>query len=155
VELRQQPTDFVARQHHRQSCGLARADHPAQVPGIVPEDHPIQEQHGAQRLVLRGRAHAPVGGQRGEKGDDRVGAERHRVPLAVKQDEAAYPVQLRLRGARAQVAQAAGQADLIQKPGLGGWRRWGGRYGQRHARGGAMVVPARGVGVDTGIGAWW
>ena len=72
VETRQDPRHLSSSQDHRQPTRRARphdALHRANFPG---QDGPVEKQHGAERLILRGRAHALPHGQVRKKRGNRA-----------------------------------------------------------------------------------
>lgn len=76
----------------------------------------IEKQQGAERLGLRRRADLAIARQMGEEGVDLGLRHLAGMPLAVKQDVAANPVDISLLGAQRAVADTQGAPDLIQQP---------------------------------------
>lgn len=75
----------------------------------------VEEEQGAQRLVLRGGRDVPLDCQMGEELPDLLDAHLLRVALAVEEDEAFDPVRVSLLRADAEVAQACDRADAIEQ----------------------------------------
>ena len=75
----------------------------------------IEEQQRAQRLVVRGRRDAPLGGQHREEGLDMLGAHVARMLHAVPTDEEPDPVNVQLLGTEAIVQIARTLPDLVQQ----------------------------------------
>jgi hypothetical protein len=116
------------------------------------EDALVEEEEGAEGLVLGGSRGATVGGTVVEEGGELGGAKGARVAAFVEADELAGPVEVRFFGARGVVEAAgrgAGGLDEGRGPVLG-WRGRGLRsarstvFYRREARrscGGAVDVP--------------
>ena len=110
VELLEHGADLVAAEDDGQPLG-ALGTHDAVEPGKVDLQHvAVQEQEGAQGLVLgRGRDVA-AHGQRGEEAGDLWGAHLGRVALAVEEDVALDPRDVGVFGPAAIGAGAQGGA---------------------------------------------
>src|SRR3989442_1864705 len=78
---------------------------------------PIEEQQRAQRLVLGRGRDLLADGERREKGTDFRGAHLRRMPLPVEKDVALDPMDVRLLGAAAVVAGAAGLPRPVARAG--------------------------------------
>ena len=73
----------------------------------------VEEQQGAEGLLLRGSGHIFVHGQVGEKGFDFGGAHVVGMALVMEQDETCDPADVGLLGADGVVLEAQGVADMI------------------------------------------
>src|SRR5258705_9287133 len=112
------PCHFVAREHHGQSRGALRAHqlgHPLHAPA---EDDFIEEQDGAESLILGGGADA-TGGQLRQKGRDLRFAHLLRMARATRYDKAPYPCEVRLFGARTVMPEPNGLTYTIEELGWG------------------------------------
>jgi hypothetical protein len=118
VQVLEHGAHLVAREHHRQAPRGARPHHLVQALELAAQQHAVEEEQRAQRLVLRRGAHVP--------GLRQVREERHHLgcahlvgmALAVEQDEAARPGHVRVLGADAVVARAQGEPELVEQLGL-------------------------------------
>jgi hypothetical protein len=111
----------LALAHHQQvlrEVHVAQAQALVQALELAAQQHAVEEEQRAQRLVLRRGAHLP--------GLRQVREERHHLgcahlvgmALAVEQDEAARPGHVRVLGADAVVTRAQGEPELIEQLGL-------------------------------------
>ena len=81
--------NLVARQENRQPLRALGAHDPVE-PGKVDLQHvSVQEQEGAQGLVLGGGGHLAIDRQRGEEACDLLGAHLGRMALGVKEEDVA------------------------------------------------------------------
>ena len=121
------------------------------------EDVGVEEDQGAEGLVLCGGADMVAFGECGEEGGDVGGAKGIRVAQAVMTDEATGPVAVGLFGAWAEVPETAGATEPVEEPGRRaprsgsrdrGW--WLGEFG--HAHPGARLVPAQNPRESVGSG---
>ena len=78
------------------------------------ENVPVEEENGAERLVLRGSGDILFGGQMGEKRLDFRRAHFTRVALVVEEDIAFDPFFIGLLGAIGIVFEANGIANLLE-----------------------------------------
>jgi len=117
-ELTQHCSHFGAGEDDGQGWRRAHARDLGQVGQGPGEDDAVEEDDGAQRLVLGGGADVVVRGEGREEARDGVFAERGGVAFFVKEDEALRPEAVSLLGAGAEVADAAGVAELVEEPGL-------------------------------------
>lgn len=101
----------------------------AEIPEFDFEDVFVEEYDGVERLVLRGSCHFPFHGQVAQKGVHFGGAHIPGVPLSLKEDVSADPLQIGLFGAQAVVLDPEDFSNLIEElgRGLGRLRRLGGR----------------------------
>jgi hypothetical protein len=107
---------LAPREDHGDPIG-APGPHDLVEPGqLLPEHVPVEEEQCAQRLVLGGRGHVVLHGQRTQKLRDLGPAHLRRMALAVEEDEAADPGDIGLLGAAAAVARPEGGADLVEQP---------------------------------------
>jgi hypothetical protein len=83
----------------------------------------VEKEQGAQGLVLGGGGDFPLNGERGQEGGDLCGTHLGGVALAVEEDVALDPVDVRLLGAPAVLAGLDGLADAIEEAGLRRLRR--------------------------------
>ena len=86
---------------------------------ILVEHLRVHEQQGAQRLALRGGAHAGLRGEMREECADRHPSHLMRVALVVEQHEASYPLDEGLLGAATIVPHTDGFSEPVEQP-----RRW-------------------------------
>ena len=108
----QDPDDLLARQNDGQPRRRARALDVLEPRELVLEDVAVQKQNRAFRLILRGRGDAAPDREVGQECLDVRGSELRRVALAVIDDEAFNPVDVRLLGADAVML----EADLFAHP---------------------------------------
>jgi hypothetical protein len=101
---RQDRLDLLKGQDQRQANGPLRPDHAVETGDLTTQDLAVQEQQGTERLVLRGRADPPPGGETGEELRDLGGAHGSGVPLPGEASVAPDPHEVRLLRARAVVA---------------------------------------------------
>ena len=114
IESLEHGADLVAGENDRQPRGALGA-HDAVEPRQVHLQHVlVQEQEGAQRLVLGRGGDVPVDRQEREELRDFQRARLGRVPLAVEHDVAAYPRDVGFFGAAAVMARADGLADAVE-----------------------------------------
>lgn len=90
------------------------------LPGIGAEDVAIQEEHGLERLVLRGRRDAALLSEPCQERRNLGDAHRARVALAREHDIAPYPSDVRFFGAATVLAQSHFLADPVEQPGDSG-----------------------------------
>ena len=81
-----------------------------------PQHVSVEEEDRVQSLVLGGRRHVALAGEVTEEGGELLPTHVARMALAVKEDEPADPLDIRLLGTNAVVANAYELADLIQEP---------------------------------------
>lgn len=125
VEPLEHRADFLPAQDDGQSRGPLGADDVVE-PGQVNLQHlAVQEEEGAQRLVLGGGGNSAVDGQGGEKRRDLRGTHLGRVPLAVEEDVALDPLDVGLLRLPAVVAGADGRPHPVEQPGGGRGVTWG------------------------------
>src|SRR5690606_30499019 len=89
--------------------------HPRQ---LDPEHLPVQEQQRRQRLVLRTRRNPPPRGQAGQERLHLRPAKLARMSLAIGQDKAADPGDIRLLGAKAVMLDPKTAPYPVQQPRL-------------------------------------
>jgi hypothetical protein len=77
----------------------------AEVTEVLTKDVAIQKQHRGERLILGGRAHTTVDGQRRQEPRHVAGAHLRRMPLAVKQNVPPDPPDVRVFRSGAVVTQ--------------------------------------------------
>jgi hypothetical protein len=82
---------------------------------LPPQHDLVQEKQAGQRLVLRGRADFPAGGEAREECGDLGLAERLGMALVVKQDETANPTDVGLLGARAVAARPQAGPHAVEE----------------------------------------
>jgi hypothetical protein len=100
---RQEAPHLVACEHDAQGQALRGTRHALDPLELASEDGAIQKQDRVQGLVVRRRRHLAGTGQRREERGDLGFRHVVRVALAVEEDEAATPCDVRLLGPRAQV----------------------------------------------------
>jgi len=81
----------------------------------------VEEQQRRQRLILSGRRHIASHCEIVEESPDLIGPHLLRVPLVMKENVAAYPMQVLLLGTIAVVLQPKALANSIEES---GWLRW-------------------------------
>src|SRR5262249_29709415 len=123
LEAADDAADLRARQHGRESPRPPRADNGVQIGQLLDEDVAIEEEKRGQRLRLGGRADGAVHGEVRDERIDLDGAHFRRVALAVKEDVAADPADVRLLGAQAVVARTDRVANAVEEPRLSRRRR--------------------------------
>jgi hypothetical protein len=115
VEVRHHGAHLVAGEHR---------GHPLRAPGahrlldaqkVDPQNSAVEEQEGAERLVLHGRGHVALYREPGEERLDLARAQLARMPLAVVHHEPVHPLRVRPLRAQAEVLQARGLPDLVQE----------------------------------------
>ena len=109
--------DLVAGEHHGQALRQAGARHLVEPRQLAAEDLAVEEEKGAERLVLGGGADLAPRGEVAEVPRHLGCAEAVGVPLPVKEDEAADPGDVRVLGAAAEVPGAQDAADAVEEPG--------------------------------------
>jgi hypothetical protein len=112
--------DLAARQHRGEVMGTLGPLEADQRGDVEPEDAPVQEDKGAEGLVLGGGRRVPLDGEVVEEGGDVGGAELARVAAIVEGDVGADPVDVRLLGARRIVQAADGRGDGFEQRHAGG-----------------------------------
>jgi hypothetical protein len=105
---------LVPREHDGQPRRPPGANHVVDPRHVDPEDVAIQEEHRAERLVLRGGGHVAVGGECARECGDRLGPELPGMALAMEEDEATDPADVRLLRPAAVVARVDDAADLVE-----------------------------------------
>jgi hypothetical protein len=133
----EQESDFVVGQDRWQSFRSACPDDVIESLERRAEHRVVEEEQRRQRLVLGRSSHVPLDGQAREKLIDRRLAQRQRVLLAVKEDEATNPGDVGPLGAAGEMHGPGGHADAIEQ--LGAARRGlignaGGMKGRCHGQ---------------------
>jgi hypothetical protein len=144
VEPLEDGADLVARQHDGQMLGPLGPDDVVEPREVDAEHLAIQKEQGAQGLVLGGGGDLALHGEGRQERGDFGGAHLGRVALAVEEDVALDPVDVRLLGAAAVVADADGLAHAVEKS----WLRqvgWTGFTDSRRCREGACCQDGIGV----------
>ena len=121
AEVGEHAADLLAREDDGEARGLARADEGRHLGEGLLEDVAVQEEERRERLVLGGGGDLAVGGEGGEEGVDLRLAQLVGVALAVEEDEALHPLDVRLLRAQRVVPRAEGRAQAVEEAG-----RWGG-----------------------------
>ena len=116
-QMTEQGADLVARQHDGASLRTLRPDHEFEALEVPVQNLPIQKEERARGLVLRGRAHAALGGEVSQERRDFRGSHARGVREVVKPHESANPKDVRLLGAAAVVPPTNREADMDEKPG--------------------------------------
>jgi hypothetical protein len=109
------------------ATGTLGADDGVELGKLLLEDVAVEKEEGREGLRLRGRAHRAFDGQVHDEGVDLRLGHLERVPLVVKEDEAADPSDVRLFGPQAVVASSDRHPDAIEQPRLPGRRTVRGR----------------------------
>jgi hypothetical protein len=145
--------DLVAGEDDRQAHGAFRAHDPVEPRQVDLQHVPVQEQEGAQGLVLGGGGHPAIDRQRGEEAGHFRGAHLGRMALGAEEEDVALdPRDVGLLGAPAVVASAQGGANAVEEARPGRGHRNGDRpglpYDERPDRegraGGARQCPVDG-----------
>lgn len=124
LQLIEERDDLASREHRGKVLRTAGALEAVQLGHGKIEDAAIEEEHGAESLVLGGRRRVSLHRKVVEKGGDIGAAELARVPAFVEGDEDADPVEVGLLGARGIVEAADGGLHGLDKSrrGRGGHR---------------------------------
>src|SRR2546428_538613 len=127
LELCEHGPCLLLSQYDGYPGGALRSNQLGEPADILVEHLRVQEQQGAQRLVLRRGAHATLRGEMGEERADLGPSHLLRVALVMEQHEASYPTDVGLLGPATVVPQADGLSELVKQPrrrsgdGLGDW----------------------------------
>ena len=97
-----------------QALGFLGADGINGVVELLVEHFAVEEEQGAEGLILGGGGDVPLDGQVGQEGLDLRGAHLLGVALVVEEDEAFDPVDVGLFGADGVVLEADGLTNLIE-----------------------------------------
>ena len=95
----EQAADFVSGEHGGKSVGAPGAHGVERELDLLEENLAVEEEQGAEGLVLGGGGDVLVDGQVGEEGFDLEAAHGSGVALVVEEDEAADPAQVGAFGA--------------------------------------------------------
>ena len=128
VDLGEHGADFLGRQDDRQVVRALGIDEVVEPGNVLLEDLAVEEEEGAEGLVLRRRRHLAIDGQRRQEARELSRSHLGGMALAVEEDVAADPGDVRLLGATAIVPGANGMTHAIEQPRL--WRI--GRAGLAH-----------------------
>jgi hypothetical protein len=123
LELVDDSAHLGAGEHHRQPLRALRTYHIVEPREVLLQDVPIEEEEGAQRLILRRGGHVAIDGQRGQKSGNLSPAHLGGMTPTVKQDVPAHPRDVGLLRSSAEVSRAHGLADSVEQPRLGRLRR--------------------------------
>ena len=119
LALGEHAPDLFRGENHGESPPMRRSHHRSKLPERAFEHVAIEKQQGAQRLIL-GRRTDPTGDRQvGQEGADLRFAEVLGVSLAVKQDEAANPMDIGFLGSWAAVEGSQGATESVQQARLG------------------------------------
>ena len=121
LHVHEQLAHLCRRQHHRQPLGRLGLHHLIQPRQLHLQHLFVKVQNRRFGLVLRRCRHLPVYRQVGQKGSHLRRTHLRRVPLIMKQDEAAHPIQIRRLGANAVMPRTQMVAHTVQQ--LGRLRR--------------------------------
>jgi hypothetical protein len=111
LHLAEQAGDFVAPEHGRQALRPSGADESVEPRKVDAEDVSVEKQECCERLILRRRGDAVVGGESAQEGRDLVRAQPGGIPAAVRFVEATYPHEIGLFRPGGEVAQSNGGAN--------------------------------------------
>jgi hypothetical protein len=136
VDLGKHGADFLGRQDDRQVVRALGIDEVVEPGNLLLEDRAVEEEEGAEGLVLRRCRNLAIDGQRRQEARELRRSHLGGVPLAVEEDVAADPGDVHLLGATAIVPGANGMAHAIEQPRL-----------RRIARAGLAHRERRGLGV--------
>jgi hypothetical protein len=118
LEVRQDGADFLTREHDGKGVGGFGFRDSLETFGLAVEDMAVEEEDGAERLILSRGADFPLDGKVTQEGDDVGRVEFARVAAIVEDDEASDPIDVGTLGADTVVAHAEGGSNLFQEPGL-------------------------------------
>ena len=123
VEPLEHPAHLCPREYHGEPHGALRA-HDAVQPRQIDLQHLlVEEQEGAQGLVLGRGGDLPIDRERREELRDFRGAHLGGGALVVEDDETPDPGDVRLLSATAEVTGSQGLADAVEETGLWGLGR--------------------------------
>ena len=108
LQLLEERRHLAPREHRGKVLGTAGALEAVQLGHGKVEDTAIEEEDGAEGLVLRGRRRVPLHREVVEEGGDLGAAELPGVPAVVEEDEGADPLEVCLLGARGIMKAAEG-----------------------------------------------
>jgi hypothetical protein len=111
IETVEESNDLAPAEHGGEVLGALGALEAVEVGHGEVEDPAVQEEEGAEGLVLRGRGGAPLDGEMIEESGDLGSAEGAGMVAAAEGDEGADPVEVGLLGAGRIVEAAEGRAD--------------------------------------------
>lgn len=115
AELAEERGDLVSGENDRQARRPPRPDDALHPRNLDAEDVAVEKQERGQRLVLGRGADAVLDGEAREEALDLGRSHLARVPLAVEQDEAADPADVRSLGLRAAVAHPKRFAHAVEQ----------------------------------------
>jgi len=115
VHLEEEGPNLLPGEHDREPRRALRPDHVVEPWQVLLEDVAIQEEERAQCLVLGRRRHVALDGERAEELRDLRCAHLGRMTLAMEEDEPADPRQIGTLGAPAEMPDARGFPDAVEK----------------------------------------
>ncbi len=104
--MNKQLVNFVTREHKRLVHRAHRAFHFLQPADLLLEHLVIEEQNGAQRLVLRGSRHSPIHRQISQEAPHLLSPQCLGMPISVETHEAPNPAEISLFGAQPVMSEA-------------------------------------------------
>ena len=119
MDFAEDGTDLLASQDDGQVMRALRVDEVVQPGDVLLEDLAVEKEERAEGLVLRRCRDLPIDGQRRQKVRELRRSHLGRMALAVEEDVAADPGDIRLLGATAIVPDADGLADAVEQARLG------------------------------------
>ena len=99
----------------REAAGFASADGVDRQVEVDLQDIPVQEEQGAQSLVLSGGSNVLLDCEVSEEGFDVAGRKDFRMPFLVEEDKAPDPGDVGLFGAEGIILKADCHADLLEE----------------------------------------
>jgi hypothetical protein len=114
-EVREHLVNFRWREDDREMFRSFCARECSDLPQITPEHLVIEESDSIEGLVLGGRRDFQVLCQMGEECMDFWSPHLEGMSFVVKEDESSYPVSVCFGGARAEVTEGGGCADLVEE----------------------------------------
>jgi hypothetical protein len=114
LQVGQHLAHLVLGQHHRQAARLLRLLHIVQPRQLAAQHILVEKEQGAARLILRRCRHVSLNRQMRQKRLDLHRPHLGRMPLAVKKNEAPYPLDIGILGPYAVVLKANPLANAIQ-----------------------------------------
>ncbi len=114
----EQTAGFRNGQHHGYSRGASSPDHPADIAQRSVKHMPIQKHQGIQSLILSSGSNTSIDGQKSKESAHLGFGHIRGMALAVKQNEPANPVNVRLFSRETHVPQPDNTAHRINE-----WRR--------------------------------
>jgi hypothetical protein len=117
-EAGEHPADLRLRQHDRQPSAIVATGDATNVGDRLSKNVPIQEEDGAERLILRRRAHSTVHRKVLEEAGYVTLTQLRRVAPVMKYDKATYPIDVRRLRALAVATRSQPPTNAFEQPQL-------------------------------------